>query len=164
TAAELGRAARAIDNLASEAKTLAINSRIEAGRTGAANRAFSVVSDEMRRLSADVAATNTTVRRLSETVAGALGSVARAAQDMRGRIERFAEESSAGTEQLSAAVDAFRAETQRALAASDRCLADVVRASHDALSHLQFQDVVAQGLLRLDGRLRDLQLQVAVTA
>src|SRR5262249_19558058 len=77
TAAELGRAARAIDNLASEAKTLAINSRIEAGRTGAANRAFSVVSDEMRRLSADVAATNTTVRRLSETVAGALGSVAR---------------------------------------------------------------------------------------
>jgi methyl-accepting chemotaxis protein len=163
SAAQLGRAARAIDNLANEAKTLAINSRIEAGRAGAQNHAFSVVSDEMRRLSAAVAATNTTVRQLSDSVGGALAGVARAAQDMRGRVERFAGESERCAADLRGELETFRSETSHALGASDRCLADVVQASRAALSHLQFQDVVAQGLLRLDARLRDLQVQIAGT-
>jgi hypothetical protein len=40
-------------------------------------------------------------------------------------------------------------------------MAQILRASQDALSSLQFQDVVAQGLLRIDQRLHDLQVDVA---
>jgi methyl-accepting chemotaxis protein len=158
---DLGRATRAIDKLASEAKILALNSRIEAGRASASNRASSVVSDEMRRLSGAVAVTNTGISDLSVSVGSALTQVVKHSTHMRQRIERFAEESAVSATNLLAKVDSFRGETAGALAATDQQIADVVRCSHAALSNLQFQDVVAQGLLRLDGRMRDLQLQVA---
>ena len=157
---ELSRATRAIDGLASEAKILALNSRIEAGRAGGQNRAFSVVSDEMRRLSTAVAATNTKVRELSGSVTDALGQVVAQTQITRARIDRFASEAQAGIADLLAEVETFRADTKSALEESDRNISEAVRCSHGALSHLQFQDVVAQGLMRLDGRLRELQVQL----
>ena len=157
---ELGRATRAIDGLASEAKILALNSRIEAGRAGGQNRAFSVVSDEMRRLSTAVAATNTKVRELSGSVTNALGQVVAQSQNTRARIERFAAEAQAGIGDLLAQVESFRANTKSALEESDRNITQAVGSSHGALSHLQFQDVVAQGLMRLDARLRELQVQL----
>jgi hypothetical protein len=36
----------------------------------------------------------------------------------------------------------------------------ILRASRDALSHLQFQDVVAQGIMQLDNWIRDLEMEV----
>jgi methyl-accepting chemotaxis protein len=161
TLAELGKATRAIDTLASEAKILALNSRIEAGRAGGQNHAFSVVSDEMRRLSAAVAVTNTKVRDLSTTVGSALARVVQQSQNTRSRIERFASESDAGTREVLGQVSSFRQETKAALDDSDDRMDAAVRSSHATLSNLQFQDVICQGLLRLDGRMRELQVQLA---
>lgn len=161
--ADLGKATSAIDTLASEAKILALNSRIEAGRAGTGSRAFSVVSDEMRRLSGAVAATNTRVGELSSSVGSALTQVVKHAQHTRARIERFADESTVGSRALLQEVDALREETTHVLADSDQRIVQAVRFSHAALSNLQFQDVVAQGLQRLDGRMRDLQVELAKT-
>src|SRR5215831_3341785 len=160
---ELDKATRAIDGLASEAKILALNSRIEAGRAGQ-GRAFSVVAVEMRQLSTAVAATNTKVRQHSGAVTDALAQVVARAEDTRGCVQRFSTDAGTSAQLVLGCVDQFREEARDALGESDAAMAEAVRSSQDALSHLQFQDVVAQGLLRLDGRLRELQIEIADAA
>jgi hypothetical protein len=47
------------------------------------------------------------------------------------------------------------------LESSDHEMNALIHESHEAMSHLQFQDVVAQGLLRLEPVLHDLQVEWA---
>jgi hypothetical protein len=49
----------------------------------------------------------------------------------------------------------------RMMEQSDQEMAYLISSSHEALSHLQFQDVIAQGLLRVEPALHDLQVQQA---
>src|SRR5215831_3583841 len=101
---ELDKATRAIDGLASEAKILALNSRIEAGRAGQ-GRPFSVLADEMRRLSTAIAATNTKVRQHSGAVTGALAQVVLRAEETQACVQRFAADANDGAKALLEKVD-----------------------------------------------------------
>jgi len=163
-AAQLVRATQTIEGLAREAKVLALNSRIEAARAGVHGRAFAIVADEMRRLSEAVTATNTMMCELAARVGRVLENLVRQAQAGRARVEGFAEQASVASAQVDRAVSTAHAEIAAALRASDETMSRVLRGSQDALSHLQFQDVVAQGLLRLDTLLHALHVQAARAA
>jgi hypothetical protein len=112
----------------------------------------------------------TCLRRLAEVEVAT--AVAGPAIDMSlARIARFIKDEAArpGAAEAAAALDTLLADIRKARAAiahsvdgKDDALTEVVTRSRAALSHLQFQDVAAQGLRRLDRRMRSLQSNSAV--
>jgi hypothetical protein len=52
----------------------------------------------------------------------------------------------------------------QAIETSDQAMSRIIRCSHEAMSHLQFQDAVAQGLLRLDNRAREALIELCQLA
>ena len=70
SAEQIRAAASAIAHLTGQARTLALNARIEAARAG--DRGFSVIAEEMKRLSDAIGAANTTIDQLSKTLGGTL--------------------------------------------------------------------------------------------
>ncbi|HKA90075.1 MAG TPA: methyl-accepting chemotaxis protein [Haliangiales bacterium] len=158
--ASLIKASQQIEGMLQAARMLALNARIEAGRGSAQDRAFTVVADEIRSLSEVIARTNSMMQELADSLSVTLGAVFQSAHDARRSTETFAEAFRGSLAQVRDEAAAFQAHADRAMAASEAGMAEIVRASQSALSSLQFQDVVAQGLMRIDQRLHDLQVEV----
>jgi methyl-accepting chemotaxis protein len=149
-----------IATLARQAKMLALNARIEAVRSGDQVRSFAVIADEMARLSKAVAVANEQVQQLAASLGAILPAMAAQTSTLRQRAEDFAVRASEQIADLKGHVAAIRDDVTATAAASDETLARVISDSHDALSHLQFQDVAAQRLLYVDSWLRDVQVAV----
>jgi hypothetical protein len=155
------KASREIEGLLQAAKLLALNARIEANRASVGDRAFTVVADEIKNLSEVIAKTNSMVQDLATNLAKTLTALADRSVETRLGAEAFAKSSRSTLETVREEASAFQTQAHRAVASSEAGMAEILRASHGALSSLQFQDVVAQGLLRIDQRLHDLQVDVA---
>jgi methyl-accepting chemotaxis protein len=159
--AGLIKASREIEALLQAAKILALNARIEANRGSAQDKAFRVVADEIKNLSDVIAKTNAMVQDLADGVAKTLAALLHGSIETCRSAETFAEASRHSLEAVRGEATAFQKHADRAMGVSENGMAEIVRASQGALSSLQFQDVVAQGLLRIDHRLHDLQVEVA---
>jgi methyl-accepting chemotaxis protein len=159
-AAAIAAAGRKVEVLASGARLLALNARVEASRA-TDGRAFGVLADEMKQLSLAIAETNVLIQDLALELRTTLPAIATAVEATRALSGVFEQQLQEGSADISHAVQAQRQVAEQTLHQSDETLASIVVGSQTALSHLQFQDVVAQGLDRLDGRHRACQMEVA---
>jgi methyl-accepting chemotaxis protein len=154
-------AATRIGTLSHEAKILAFNARIEAGRaSGAAGRCFSTIAEEMKRLSQSVAEANERVQTMASSLRTLLPQMAAQTFELRQRVDHFAEEANRQIVEGDVHAADMRRDITSTLSSSDDAVAQVLNDSHKALSHLQFQDVAAQRLLHIDAWIREVQLEV----
>lgn len=149
-AGQIAFAAEAIARLTGEARSLALNARIEAARAGDQARGFAVIADQMKRLSEAIAAANTTVNLLSKTLGSSLPALEAQSAQLGSSLSTLADELRDGMGGVDTQVQALRTDVNTALADSDRAIQQMLSSSHAALSHLQFQDVCAQQLLGID--------------
>ena len=157
-AKSIGDLAASIDRLAGEARLLAVNARIESSRLGAQSAGFEVLATEMQRLSDEVASTNERVGELAGRLGQDLPWIAQHARDLRQSVDAFAATASVQLDETERGVRALHAQTTNASQAGGAVVEGILRASRSALSHLQFQDVVAQELRRMDSMARRAQV------
>lgn len=151
--------AASIERLAGEARLLAVNARIESSRLGAHSAGFEVLASEMQRLSDEVASTNERVGELAERLGHDLPWIAQHARDFRRAMEDFSTTATMQLDETERGVTELRSQVQRASKMGGAVVEDILRASQAALSHLQFQDVIAQDLRQLDGQARAAQIE-----
>jgi hypothetical protein len=159
--AAIGGLARQIAKMASEAQLLALNARIESARLAGQSQGFNVVAVEMMRLSNEVAAANQRVAQVAERLSTILPALAHGAGELRGRVDTFAHQASQQLAEMDRKVIELHSEVTEVVRGADEALGAVVRHSQEALSHLQYQDVAAQRLRRVDGCLHELQVGAA---
>lgn len=150
--------AASIERLAGEARLLAVNARIESSRLGAQSAGFEVLASEMQRLSDEVASTNERVGELAGRLGHDLPWIAQHARDFRRAMEDFSTTATMQLDETERGVGELRVQVTRASKAGGAVMEEILRASQSALSHLQFQDVVAQDLRMLDGQARQAQV------
>jgi len=132
----------AINGLSHYSNILSMNARIEAARIGHHGAGFAVIADHTRDLSRTIREAAERVSKAIESVRAGLPPVSERATAMQERTRAFI---GVVSEQMKSA------SRQAATAgAGDRGLEEVVRLSNEALSHLQFQDPVTQGLAAID--------------
>jgi methyl-accepting chemotaxis protein len=136
-----------IGAVAFQSRLLSLNASIEAGRMGPQGRAFGVIAAEMTKLSQQVESTSKAVNELVSVLSATLPNVFDAAEAMRGTSESFITEIGGSISQVDHEVKQLADSVQQTLHAGDRCIAAILSHSQDALSSLQFQDPVAQGLV-----------------
>jgi methyl-accepting chemotaxis protein len=136
-----------IGAVAFQSRLLSLNASIEAGRMGPQGRAFGVIAAEMTKLSQQVESTSKAVNELVSVLSATLPNVFDAAEEMRGTSETFITEIGGSISQVDQEVKQLADAVQQTLHAGDRCIAAILSHSQDALSSLQFQDPVAQGLV-----------------
>jgi uncharacterized protein YukE len=156
----INQAAREIERLNAAARVLSINARIEASRSHGSS-VFSTIASEMQQLSKAIASANKTVCDLAHAMEKAVPQLVRQNQTLARVVESFAIEARDRIDVVDRRVAELRVAVGATLAESDTALAEIVTASHAALSRLQFQDVCAQGLLQLDGWVAELSQQTA---
>ena len=160
-AEKIAEVARTVQKLANRANILSLNARIEAARAGRGAEGFAVIANEMKQLSASINVANVSIGGLAGDLHSSLPGLAEQAGEIRQLSGRLSSEL---TENLTAIRDrasSLNSEVSRALSGSDQALEEIMRASQDVLSHLQFQDTVAQGLGRMDGWLHDAEVRSA---
>lgn len=160
-AGQIAFAAEAIARLTSEARSLALNARIEAARSGDQARGFAVIADQMKRLSEAIAEANTTVNQLSKTLGASLPQLHEQSADLGTALTALGEDLRTGIGGVESQVQSLRSDVATALADSDHAIGRMVASTHSALSHLQFQDVCAQQLLSVDTWLHEVHSTVA---
>ena len=146
-------------HLASAARLLALNARIEAARVGGHGNCFSTIAGEMQHLAEQITQANEFIDSLATRLSQDLPEVAASARALRASSEELSNDLASATAEVEDETAAMRHVIRQLLEQSDQEMSVLIHSSHQALSHLQFQDVIAQGLLRLEPVLHDLQIQ-----
>ncbi len=149
-----------ISSVASQSRLLSLNASIEAARLGQGGKAFGVIASEMTNLSRQVESTSRAVNTLISNLSEALPSVASAASDMRASSERFIEDIGKSIAQVDARAKGLEGSVHETMHSGDEYIAKILSHSQDALSALQFQDPVAQGLVAIAREFRDAAVAV----
>lgn len=136
-----------IGAVAFQSRLLSLNASIEAGRLGDQGRAFGVIAAEMTKLSQQIESTSKAVNELVSSLSATLPSVSDATKEMQTSSEVLINDIGGSMSQLDQKVKDLALSVQHTLHAGDQCIAEIIRHSGDALSSLQFQDPVAQGLV-----------------
>jgi methyl-accepting chemotaxis protein len=133
----------AINDLTLSSKVLAINARIESARLGEQGKAFAVIADSLGGLSSVIHGASDTVSASIDAVRKGIPQMSASAVSMHERTNLFVEE-------VAEQVKSASLETG---GQSSGSLAKLMELSNQALSHLQFQDPMAQKLLSINGDL-----------
>ena len=138
---------QAIGRVTVQAKMLALNATIEASRMGEAGAAFHVISQEMKQFSQSVNGTSCLVQELAEELLRIIPEMAQIADVMKSAASDFTVKAKAQISDLAKTSENLSATVQTSLKSGDARLDKVLSLSYEALSHLQFQDPVAQQLV-----------------
>jgi len=158
--AKIAQLATIIEGIASQARLLALNARIEAARLGTRGEALSVIASEMVRFSKEVGAANGAITELAESMCRDLPRVAEHASKLRESTEEFSGRINGELDEIRDAGDALEHVLQSAMADGDDAAQKIVSHAYAALSHLQFQDACAQHLLSIDSVFREILTRV----
>jgi len=158
---QIEQAAQQIQKLTTNAHMLAINARIEAARSSeSSSKGFAVIAVEMKELSRSITATSETVKRLAQNLGSLLPNLDAGMSDLRRHSQTFSETLRDDIQSLAERAATQRNDVASALESSDITLSTIVRTSQSALSHLQFQDAMSQGLMRLDNTAKEAETAV----
>ena len=151
------RVGTTINEVARSSKMLALNASIEAARLGSQGRSFVVIASQMQALSERVHESNQLVAEMAAKLLKLLPQIVDTSKDLKSRSDQFQTDFTqsvttvrAGTQKLESALDSV-------LGSGDARLATILQRSQSALSHLQFQDPVAQRLMRVDASLKKVE-------
>jgi methyl-accepting chemotaxis protein len=137
---------RSIQYVTTESRMLALNANIQARRLGNAGRAFQVIGQEMKQFSETVNDANKGVQALAESLLDALPRIQDQAAKARELSEQFSKDINARMLEVALANTHMKERIAESMAAGETRLQQILKLSYDALSHLQFQDPVAQSL------------------
>ena len=158
---QIEQAAQQIHKLTTNAHMLAINARIEAARSSeSSSKGFAVIAVEMKELSHSIGTTSETVKRLAQSLGSLLPNLDAGMFELRHQARTFSETLRGDIKSLADRAAAQRNDVADALESSDVTLSTIVKTSQSALSHLQFQDAMSQGLMRLDGTAKDAETAI----
>jgi methyl-accepting chemotaxis protein len=146
----ISEAASIISKLTKEANILTINARIEATRWGEAGASFKVIAAEMQRLSEQMGNANSMIDKLASQLSKNIPAMTRGASNMHQEASEFSTEIERSAREVASTTSALDDLARMVLKESDATANNIVATANEALSHLQFQDVVEQGLLRAD--------------
>jgi len=150
-----------IAEVARSSKMLALNASIEAARLGQAGRSFAVIASHMQGLSERVHESNTLVSELAAGLMQLLPRVVEGSEALHERTEAFGADFHAGVDHVQQGTQRLERALQRATTGGDQRVEVIIREGQAALSHLQFQDPVAQRLMRIDKRLEVMERRLA---
>lgn len=149
--AQIEQAAQQIQKLTTDAHMLSINARIEAARsTDGASKGFAVIAVEMKELSRAITTTSETVKNLARSLGSLLPQLDGGMMGLREHSQDFSHSLAVDIRELASKSAEHKRSVEAAVDASDVTLGAIVKASQSALSHLQFQDVISQALMRMD--------------
>ncbi|WP_436714815.1 methyl-accepting chemotaxis protein [Roseiconus lacunae] len=151
TSRRIHDAAKQTAHLMKKSQVLAFNVQIEASRLGGEHgRAFAVLGEEMKSFSECVEEAN-------QTIAESVAEFVEGMPKLENETVAIAESLSEFSEEFRAEMTDVRQETQsistllsRVLETTESRNNEILQASRDTLSYLQFQDPVAQGLQRAE--------------
>jgi gas vesicle protein len=139
---------------------LAYNIQIESARLGDDGRAFTVLGDEMVRFSSKVRDANIAIQSSLKLVSETMRKFQEQSKAMDQRLDTF-------TEQLRRKMDDVQLRTSKLTDSLHLTLErithrnqEVIACSQDALSELQFQDPLAQRLMRIEMEVERLELLI----
>ena len=150
-----------IAEVARSSKMLALNASIEAARLGQAGRSFAVIASHMQGLSERVHESNTLVSELAAGLMQLLPRVVDGSEALHHKTEAFGADFHAGVDHVQQGTQRLERALQRATTGGDQRVEVIIREGRAALSHLQFQDPVAQRLMRIDKRLEVMERRLA---
>lgn len=153
---DIAHAGAAVDRLASQARLLALNAKIEAARLGGAGSAFGVITEQMNHLSLEIAKTNRLIADATQAIRECLPVIAEQNTAQIRRLETF----TTTMRQLKADIESA---LSAASTAGDTHINMILTLAYAALSHLQFQDPMIQGVQKIDFLARDLHHKVNAT-
>ncbi|HEY5962266.1 MAG TPA: methyl-accepting chemotaxis protein [Polyangiaceae bacterium] len=149
---ELGQT---IDRVTMESKILALNANIQARRLGVAGQSFQVIAQEMKRFSESVSEANKRVQDLATSLLNVLPRIESLAAELRKTSEGFSSDVNNRIAEVAMTNSELKEQVANSMSSGEVRLQQIVHLSHDALSHLQFQDSVAQSLLSCDAMIRE---------
>jgi methyl-accepting chemotaxis protein len=155
---------RQISSVAAQSRLLSLNASIEAARIGSAGKAFGVIASEMTNLSRQVESTSNSVNELVASLSQTLPGMAAAAKEMHASSEAFIGEISESIGEMETTARGLTQSAEHTLRRGDECIANILSLSQSALSCLQFQDPVAQGLHALASDFRSVVVRFDVLA
>jgi hypothetical protein len=158
---EIRSAAKSIAALSQAAHFLALNAKIETAKIAHGAGVFSAISTEMQSLSTEVQRANAQIAELGANLVVAIPQVSALAFRMEALTEEFSNRLTESLHLVREEERRMRESIMQALQTGDQILAEVVARAGDSLSHLQFQDSTAQGLLEIDRWLFDLEGRIA---
>jgi methyl-accepting chemotaxis protein len=158
--AKIAQLATIIEGIATQAKLLALNARIEAARLGTRGEALSVIASEMVRFSKEVGAANGAISEIAGSISRDLPRVAAHASKLRESTERFSGRINGELDEIRDAGDALEQVLSSAMSDGDAAAERIVSHAYAALSHLQFQDACAQHLLSIDAVFQEILARV----
>ncbi len=156
----ISEAANSVERLSRQATMLAINAMIEAARMGEAGASFTVIGNEMQWLSKEIKRTNTLVAGLAENLGELLPSIAKMIEETSSHTDAFSGTIKETISEVRERTTSLQGGVEELLTDNEDAMSTILNQSNAALSHLQFQDTVAQGLMRLDCIVRDLIISV----
>jgi|GEM_PF-3000437 hypothetical protein len=137
---------QAIADIASNARILTFNARLESARIGEAGRGFAVIAGSIQELATSVRQTNNAVSQLAENLAAALPRLGVDAQE----TSRDARESVGQLEQqlldVQTRLAGVRNDSWEALSDSSSMAQELQSRANTVIHHLQFQDRTSQML------------------
>ena len=142
--ADLTATLRGVDEIAGNARILALNGQIEAARAGAHGAAFSIVAVETAHMAQHAAASSKSIQKGIGEVST---DINRAATELRQRAANDREEATRSREEVSAALDAMMAlhgDMQQAIQQAQHNSQQLAQDISRAVVALQFQDTVNQ--------------------
>lgn len=139
-----------IERITMESKILALNANIQARRLGVAGDSFHVIAQEMMQFSMRVNEASKGIRELAEGLLEVLPRIESLAGDLRTSSEDFSHSTDNRVNEVAAVNTEMKEQVEQSMAAGESRLEQIIKLTYEALSHLQFQDPVAQDLMSCD--------------
>jgi methyl-accepting chemotaxis protein len=160
SSSEIAKIGAGVARVAFQARLLSLNANIEAARFGDQGGGFQVIATEMRRLTDEIDRANRQIESMAGALMGSLPKINERADDLCRHADAFTEELTESSLAVGSATTQMRKSVNDLLASGDQAATQVLSGSHDALSHLQFQDPTAQSLMIIDADMAQLAEQL----
>jgi methyl-accepting chemotaxis protein len=151
---DIVRLGQAIADIASSARILTFNARVESARIGDAGKGFAVIAQAIQDLATQIRSTNEAVANLAESLAEALPRLGAEAQgvatDSREQLAKLDEQLGEVQQHLATA----RGQAREALGVSGDRAEELKRKANAVIEHLQFQDRESQMLAEATDQLQ----------